>query len=90
MVLTLCYPSGNIVLEREVVKMYVIKCIKNKQEFYLKRTGFKDEFTSNKDNAKTYKKEISASVDVRLVNENDKNISCEIINVNPKYVRVFV
>jgi hypothetical protein len=90
MVLTLCYTSGNIVLEREVVEMYVIKCIKNKQEFYLKRTGFNDEFTDNKNDAKMYKKEIAASVDVRLVKENDKNISCEIINVNPKYVRVFV
>lgn len=70
--------------------MYVIKCIKNNDEFYLKRTGFKDEFVKNKNDAKMYKKEIAASVDVRLVRENDRNISCEIINVNPKYVKVFI
>lgn len=70
--------------------MYVIKCIKNNKEFYLKRTGFKDDFTDNKNDAKMYKKEISASVDMRLVKENDRSISCEIVNINPKYVKVFV
>ena len=70
--------------------MYVIKCIKNKQEFYLKRTGFNDEFTNSIDNAKKYKKEIAATVDVRLIKENNKNISCDIININPRYVKVFI
>ena len=70
--------------------MYVIKCIKNNKEFYLKRTGFKDDFTDNKNDAKMYKKEMSASVDMRLVKENDRNILCEIININPRYVKVFV
>ena len=56
----------------------------------MKRTGFKDDFTDNKNDAKMYKKEISASVDMRLVKENDRNILCEIININPKYVKVFV
>ena len=77
-------------MEREEINMYIIKCVKENQEFYLKRTGFKDEFTDNKHDAKKYKKEIAASVDVRLVKENDKKISCEIININPKYVSVFI
>ena len=70
--------------------MYVVKCKKENEEFYLKITGFNDEFVKNASEAKKYKKEIAASVDVKLIKENNKNISCEIINTDVKYVKVFV